>query len=315
MLQYLVILLDDTSVSYCHYENPSAKRNLLDLDVLKRGIMYAMKENLNVQFVYPTYNLPSEYEKVIESIDHIKIKPQHHSEGADVVVLTDWADGIECAVSEEIAYVMRATRMELKEHLDVLKILLSHVLRLNVVLTDVEKFKDEESGGYQELLSELNSCLVTQYLRGRVVQFNLLTDRTMLKQMNNCNAGVDNITLAPNGKFYLCPAFYYEDSANSVGNIESGIDIKNRQLLRLDHAPICRHCDAFQCKRCIWMNGRLTMDYNTPSHQQCLVAHLERNASRMLQQDLCEKGFRLNDVPEINEINYLDPFNNYKQWK
>ena len=55
MIQYLVILLDDTSVSFCHYKNDRKKRNLIPLDTLKTGIIYAMKENLNIQFVYPNY--------------------------------------------------------------------------------------------------------------------------------------------------------------------------------------------------------------------------------------------------------------------
>lgn len=52
MLQYLVILLDDTSVSFCHYSNPIKERRLMPLDILKKGILWAMKENLMIQFVF-----------------------------------------------------------------------------------------------------------------------------------------------------------------------------------------------------------------------------------------------------------------------
>lgn len=58
MLQYLVILLDDSSVSFCHYENTRGARRLIGIEDLKRGIRFAMKENLNIQFVYPDYALP-----------------------------------------------------------------------------------------------------------------------------------------------------------------------------------------------------------------------------------------------------------------
>lgn len=70
MIQYIVILLDDTSVSFCHYPNKKQERRLMPLDTLKASILYAMKENLNVQFVYPDYPLPAEYEAAIECIDH-----------------------------------------------------------------------------------------------------------------------------------------------------------------------------------------------------------------------------------------------------
>ena len=51
MLQYLVILLDDTSVSYCHYRNPKTERRFISLNDLKAGILFAMKQNLMIQFV------------------------------------------------------------------------------------------------------------------------------------------------------------------------------------------------------------------------------------------------------------------------
>jgi len=82
MLQYLVILLDDTSVAYCHAENPLKERNLIPLDTLKKAILFGMKENLMIQYVYPDYELPEEYNEVIESIDHVKI-------GRDVAVYND----------------------------------------------------------------------------------------------------------------------------------------------------------------------------------------------------------------------------------
>lgn len=67
MLQYLVILLDDTSVSFCHYTNGYSHRRLMPVETLKAGILYGMKENLNIQFVYPGYDLPDEYNRLIET--------------------------------------------------------------------------------------------------------------------------------------------------------------------------------------------------------------------------------------------------------
>ena len=84
-MQYLVILLDDTSVSYCHCDNPYKKRRLISLDDLRAGILYAMKENLMIQFVYPDYELPQDYLDVIDTIDHHDIVPSPMK--GDVVVL------------------------------------------------------------------------------------------------------------------------------------------------------------------------------------------------------------------------------------
>ena len=124
--------------------------------------------------------------------------------------------------------------------------------------------------------------------------------------MNNCNAGWRSVTLAPNGNFYICPSFFYSNKNDIVGNINSGIDIKNANLYNIKYAPICSICDCYQCKRCIWLNKYLTLDVNTPSRQQCVLAHYERNVSKKLLDDIRLSGEYLNGI-EINEIEYLDP--------
>ena len=95
MLKYLIIQLDDTSVSYCHYENSKEHSKLIGLEDLKSAILFAMKENLMIQFLYPNYELPQEYKEVIHSIDHSKIVSSLCEDtmllsNADVVVFDDW---------------------------------------------------------------------------------------------------------------------------------------------------------------------------------------------------------------------------------
>lgn len=313
MLTHLIIMLDDTSVSYCHY-NGANERRLISLDNLKAGIVWAMKENVNVQFVYPDYELPTEYNKLIDTIDHIKIKPAEQSDNAEVVVLTDWK-GKQPELANGVTYIVRTSRSELEEYSDSISDLLKSGTRVVVVQTDIEAFTDADIPSYKALLEKLADGLCEDYQAGKSAQLSLLTDRIMLREMNNCNAGVNNVTLAPNGRFYLCPAFYYDSPNDDIGDLKRGLAIKNQHLLDLNHAPICRNCDAYHCKRCIWLNGQFTLDYNTPSHQQCVISHLERNASRLLQNKLEEKGIRLNPSYEIMEIDYLDPFNIVNKWK
>ena len=308
MLQYLIILLDDTSTSFCHYDNPKTERHLIPVETLKQGVMFGMMENLMIQFVYPDYKLPGEYQEVIESIDHFKIKSD--GEDADVLVLNDWdfpTEDVDCPI------VLRTMKEELfarHAHLEVL----SKTPRLNIVITDVESFTDEDFKTYKNILAKLAKYVEEIYVSGKSVQLNILTDRIMLSQMNNCGAGDTSITLAPNGKFYICPAFYYDDDTDSVGDLKHGLDIKNKQLYELEYAPICRHCDAWQCKRCIWLNRKTTLEVNTPSHEQCVLGHLERNASRELLLNIRKHGTFMPDA-KINEIDYLDPFDKRDEWQ
>ncbi len=309
MLQYLIILLDETSTSFCHYENANKERKLIPLDVLKKGIRFGMMENLMIQFVYPDYELPKAYQEVVESIDHSKIKPYGQA-GADVLIVNGFQK-----VKAEVPVVLRIAKQELFAHQEEIAVMSGDVPRLNIVLTDVETFTEADFEAYKKVLAVLSSKVEKLYLDGKSPQLNILTDRMMLSQMNNCGAGDTNITLAPNGKFYVCPAFYYEDEADCVGDLEHGLDIKNKQLYKLEYAPICRHCDAWQCKRCVWLNRKTTLEVNTPSREQCVVAHLERNASKELLQNIRKHGTFLPEQEEIKEIDYLDPFDKRDTWQ
>lgn len=322
--------MDDTSVAYCHADNPLKKRNLMPLETLKKGILYGMKQNLMIQYVFPDYELPKEYAEVIESIDNVKIYPVgckpitgiEDDNNADVEVANAIPNKVETK-----NLVLRLVFSEMLAKKDEIAKLFASGARINLCITDVEKFTEEQIETYKQVLKEWNAVLLNLYKHGQSPQFNLLTDRMMLEKMHNCEAGVSNITLAPNGKFYLCPAFYYDEqtkvdnqlnhhqptSDNAVGDLENGLDIPNQQLLKLDHAPLCRNCDAYQCRRCIWLNRKLTWDLNTPSRQQCVMAHLERNASRDLLNDIRKIGEFMPQI-DIKEINYLDPFEVRKEF-
>ena len=310
MLQYLIIVLGDSSTSYCHYKSSKTEKQLISIEDLKAGILFAMKQNLMVQFVYPAGEIPAEYHEVIEMIDHVKIIPTEANSTAlaDVVVFNSYKEFSEEKIAEnkEKIFVLRANKQELFTPSNSLKNLIDNVTRLNIIITDIESFTEEDFETYKNWLSELETMVSKVYSDGKTPQINLLTDRVLLENMNSCNAGVENVTLAPNGEFYVCPAFYYESKNDSIGNLKNGLDIKNQQLYKLDYAPLCRICDAYQCKRCVWLNRKTTLEVNTPSHEQCVVAHLERNASEKLLNELKPVGY-FGDK-EIPAIDYLDPF-------
>lgn len=299
------------SVSFCHYPQGTQPGELISLELLKDAIFWAMKENLNIQFLFPSYAVSDEYKAVIDTIDHASIVPSDCKDDAlvneaDIVVFDSWDSLPTFSFKANVSYVVRCTKDEFFEKAQSLEAILPKLDRLVVVITDIETFTDNDFEKYSQTLESLIPFVKNEYAKNHFLHFNLLTDRILLDKMNNCNAGDESITLAPDGKFYICPAFYL-DGSKPVGNLEAGLDIKNPQLYRLDHAPICRICDAYQCRRCVWLNHKTTLEVNTPSHEQCVVAHIERNASKKLLSALNEIGKYISEK-EIKDIDYLDPF-------
>jgi CXXX repeat peptide maturase len=307
MMQYLIIMLDDAASSYCCYESRTTPRPI-PIDILHKGIRYAMCENLMIQFIYPPFDISEEMKKEVESIDHNKFMPSTHFDAdAEVIIFNGYDDFSKSSLDTDRIYALRISKGTLFDHASAIALRLGEVKRLNIILTDVETFTAPDFEKYRSALETLSAALFDLYKSGRKPRLNLLTDRLILDKMNNCDAGIANITLAPNGKFYVCPAFYYNDANDDIGDLEKGLDIKNAQLFHLEYAPLCRICDAYQCRRCVWLNRKTTLEVNTPSHEQCVVSHLERNQSRLLLEKLRQETSFKSDA-DMKEIDYLDPF-------
>lgn len=306
MFHYLIILLDDTSTSFCHQNNPYIKRNLIPINILREAFVFALKANMNIQLVYPEYELPNEYKDAIFELDHSSIAPSELTFDADVVV----ANSVNTIIDNTQANVIvRDSFKNIVSSADVIKAMLVKTGSISICINDIPEVNNSELLNYKTFLDELKTFLASSFINGKPLQLTNITNRLTLAKMNNCNAGWRAITLAPNGKFYICPSFFYNNKNENVGDLFKGIDIKNQYLFDIKHAPICSSCDSYQCKRCIWLNKVLTLEVNTPSHQQCVLSHLERNASMELLAEIREHGEFLKGI-SIQPVKYLDPIEN-----
>lgn len=316
MLSYLVVLLDNTSTSFCHYETFFDEKKLIPHDSLKDVLFFAMKQNLNVQYVFPNYSMPTDYLELIESVENTKIIPVEspYWNSGDIVVINTVEHFNNSQLFAERNVVLRISFKDFIENTLLIANALNYIKRLTIVITDVAVLNEDISEQYQNQLMIIADKIAKLYSKRRWVEVNLLTDRLHLYSMHNCNAGVETITVAPDGKFYVCPAFYNVDVSEDygigkakydIGDLSEGVNIVNDYLYKLAHAPICKQCDSYHCRRCVWLNRQMTYELNTPSHQQCVMAHIERNVSRYLLNKLHLLGIFLDK--NIPEVRYLDP--------
>jgi CXXX repeat peptide maturase len=197
----------------------------------------------------------------------------------------------------------------LKRLAEILQSLSGKFKRLNLSLLDIEEYQNDDLMEYESQLEQIEKHAVEAYQHGQTVQMSFMTDRLLLKNMNNCDAGITHLTAGLDGRLYLCPGFYYQDAVNNaVGDMQHEVEISNEQLLELGSAPICSSCDAYHCKRCVYLNKKTTGEVNTPSHQQCVVSHLERNLSRRVSDTLRRRLEMFRKFTPLPEIPYLDPF-------
>lgn len=317
MLKYIVIPLAENAVSYCHYNEIGEGANIISVDVLQKAIRYAMLENLHTTFVFPNQSIPENYLAIIDTISHTKIAPINSplASISDIIVVEGIVELDYNKIKNNQIVVLRISYNEIDCINQVYNKLRGEVARINIIVTDIDKSNKKVWDEYKSILNELQSKFSEELQENSHTQINVLSDRLYLTGMNNCNAGYESMTLMPNGRFYPCPGFYYDNPDEDFGNIEQGVSVRNQQLYKLDHAPICSHCDAYQCRRCVWLNRRTTLEVNTPSKEQCVWSHIERNASgNILSSIRKNKGEMALQNISIPEINYLDPFDNRDKW-
>ena len=311
-IKYAYILLSSNSVSFCHYTNNNDYK-LMPLEVLTRGLIFCSENKIDVIIVYPNETIPNEYTEVINKYKHTSVcditEAGKCQDSYDALVINNFDDLKHISIYHSKKYILRTTKELLFAHWQKIPINISS--KLEIVLTDVQSFSKEDLLQHHCIMANLADKCTNNYKNDSNLPINTLTKRIFLNQMNNCDAINKHITLAPDGNWYVCPGFYFSQM-KPIGSLENPIDIKNKHLYEIKYAPICRNCDAFQCKRCIWLNKLTTLEVNTPSHEQCVIAHNERNASRQLLIQLQENGVLLDK--NIKEIHYLDPFEVRSQW-
>ncbi len=307
MLQYLILLLDDDSPSFCYHDNSTKSTQTISYDSLDKTIRFCLKNNLSLNVIYSNNSFPKEYYQLLDKVIHTKIVPfGYRYTDNNSIVIFDKNSLNELKEQSFTNLIFRIKRTDLSFLSSYIEKLIGHFKRLNIVFADLEDFTKKDCDLLEQQLLQLEPILVNA-LNKDVFEVSLITDRWLLGSMNNCEAGLKHLTIAPNGKFYICPAFYYLDPNESVGDINIGYQIKNQHLLNFDHAPICRNCDSYHCKRCVFLNKITTLEVNIPSSQQCIVAHTERKFSKQILEKLNSLSSRFSHLPQIKEIGHNDP--------
>lgn len=98
--------------------------------------------------------------------------------------------------------------------------------------------------------------------------------------------GDTSITLAPDEKFYVCPAFFKDEKEESIGTlIDGNILIKNKHLYEQEYFPICQVCDAYHCSKCVYHNKKHTINL--------ILKHYERYILKLSTRMIYDKTGRL----------------------
>lgn len=319
----LILLLDSECDSYCYYSAPQKEKR----EFLRPEEITEILDWCTTHAVTPVLCLPAvlavDYGEVLEA-GIPKIIPLRllmteagqqiriNNEYDIIVVNEEDLEFLEVLPNDQSKILnLRIRSTSINRLKEIFRQCEPKAKRINLFFTDMESVREGIYPEYEQALAELQKELVDQFPEKPIIELSFLTDRIVLHAMNNCNAGVTHITCGPDKQFYLCPGFYFHPVRDGkIGSLKEGITLRNEHLLTLNYAPICSHCDAFHCKRCIFLNKTLTYELNTPSKQQCVLSHIERNASVDLLNGANPSFARLNPG-SFEKTALFDPFEWY----
>jgi CXXX repeat peptide maturase len=314
MLGYIILLADQGAVSFCHYHNEEFDKNVsefIPISLFKKIVDFTKSHDLVLNIILGRKKLPNDYYQILRNTNYTLIVPYEliktYPEAVPVIDLEsvelqsiDLNARLDSMIIRFRGYPMTDLRKIIRRFADNTK-------RINLIIKDIQVLTEENLTSYQYQLNKLVPLLSRLYQNGNSLELNCISDRIILNEMNNCNAGINHVTYAPNGRFYICPGFYYSNPQNDIGSMETVFEFLHNKFLRIENAPICSVCDAFQCKRCVYLNKITTNELNTPSRQQCVLSHMERNSSRSLFRQLRKSVLNHDEFSDIPELDYLDP--------
>ncbi|MCL2310913.1 MAG: radical SAM peptide maturase, CXXX-repeat target family [Firmicutes bacterium] len=265
---YLIIYTTNSALPHCSYSNSSIEKLDMSEDVLKDVLKFAENAEMTPVIVG---RIPKDIDK-----DYFKINEDCDSKSESILVITD--ENICKDVSKDIC-IMHVNREKLASIAEKVEtVFKAHSSqRVNIILHDIHTFSENDKVVYEEQLFNLANFLVENSDKNFYLN---VFDPAFLpsNKHSSCDCGIDTFAVMPNGKLYLCPGMYFHDETLDVGDIKNGFNISQKSL------------DIFKAEfRCIYLNKKLTGEYNIEPKIIEEIIQIEKKVSNKLKEMLAKK--------------------------
>lgn len=291
--KYLQIITSDNITPHCSYSTHTTSNNFMNEEVYKAGIDFAQRNDYTPVILKDDSVIILEKDSVVNSTIPIYRCGQGNMDN----------NGTNC--------ILLVTRDKVCDIYNSIVQILKHKTRVNIVLEDMSLWDDDTIKKYEEALRNVSKLVLKSFQTYRPLEVNALTDMLYLNSEGHCDAGENSFALAPNGKIYYCPAFYFMDPDNSVGDLINGINIIH--VINNSKANMCTNCTTRHCKRCIYLNKLKTNELSVSPKNQCIIANIERNITSDLQANLLKQGLIDSSIKQIIPVKLLDPLERMDQ--
>ena len=261
--QTLLIYLGNSSKSYCYYKKNVKKKKVMDFNLINKAIELAEKNHINIMFFgkNPTNQI---YRSIVDNVSDCG--------KSDILI----HDGTIHKNFNNNIHILNIDRNEINSLFNyVAELLQSGIrpIRINISVKDLSMWTDNHLLNYK---SELEKVAKFIFHNQHIIQINVLNSYKN-KKVADCGCGVNNVTLAPNGKIYLCPGFYETMEEKYIGDIDTIQEVFEQLNFNIESSPTCKSCNNYSCKRCLLINKEVTNEYKIGADIQCKKSKIEQD--------------------------------------
>ena len=280
--RFLYIILQDNIIPHCQYQALSRSNGSISKELLAQAFDYARNNHLVPVILGDELNYLTEHQK---NIFHISMPCSQIDEvifsASDVTEVIPIFNRI---TYSKISHQLEACILSIDQHSitmlsDIIGHLSNYARRINIIPNDYLTWTEPEINKYTAQLALIKQNYDAQEYGD--ISINLFEQKSMF---SSCHAGTNQITLAPDGRFYICPAFYF-NGLQPVGNIKHGYVIPDVDQYSVEKAPYCRSCNNTSCLRCHYLNIINTGHVNIPPQDLCHIHEIETNVCSTLERE------------------------------
>ena len=300
-LKYINFITSDNMPPHCGYQVKKKGVNKMPHDILQKGIHFCKDNHLIPIFLGKcNHSLREDKNQFFEILSSSESHPQNN-------FISVYDNNVVSANEGSNVAILLINKNNIKDIFSFCSELSKCKVRTNLFIQDLSDWNEDNIAEYDTQIILLRELLEKCINENKRYHINLLSDLIYLQSSRDCGAGTTSISLAPNGKFYICPAFYFENENNHIGDLEEGITPIDKKFLLRNLSPICSHCNISNCSRCLYLNKRLTNELHIPPKVQCRINQINKREADKLRDFMLTKGL-LMPVNKNEAEKQEDPF-------
>lgn len=308
--KFMYIILNSHMLPFCNYSNNmiNSSAETMGEEMLHTAMEYCDANNYSPIFIG---DMPHNYKKFGYTITD-NTNDDLSSFSTCIVFNHDTIKQSKEIKCNNLIYLIKTTELcHMNADISNLIEKSSNIPNISIIISDMDNFTRPLLNEYASQLDRLVKIIFEYWKSGKNVEINVLTHILHFDKHKECSAGNYSLALAPNGNFYICPAFYFDDSIYdkfNIGNIKDGVNNVYQEFCKIEKSKICGYCDAYHCSKCSFISKKKTNEFCVPSELSCLKSNIEREKSRIFVALLTENHMLENIRNPISQpITHLDP--------